>query len=177
MAFIRATSPHRELLGLLYSNVAEGSLNEGRKILLERDELSPQNFFFFPVSLCFRSSAVSSCLFFFFFSCDSPFRSTFDYVNLLVTVRFHNSFPRCLTLLCNYRYLVYQFPLVLCRKNYSISFFVSDWIKFWVNNRILKNYIFFLFFKDVFNLFHPSILSLEFFWKIIHFRKYRCFLY
>lgn len=103
--------------------------------------------FFFPLFLFVFALLLFQAAFFFFFSCDSPFRSTFDYVNLLVTVRFHNSFPRCLTLLCNYRYLVYQFPLVLCRKNYSISFFVSDWIKFWVNNRILKNcWIFFSYF-------------------------------
>lgn len=148
MAFIRATSPHRELLRG-YSNVAEGSLNEGRKICssvmnFHRKIHFVPLFFFFPPLPFFRfflfSVFVSSCLFFFFY--DSLFRLTFDYVtSSLQFDSLPSSFPRYLTLLCNYRHLLYrEFPLILYYKSelFNIVFLLVILIKFQVT--ILKSY-------------------------------------
>lgn len=148
MAFIRATSPHRELLRG-YSNVAEGSLNEGRKIYssvmnFHRKIHFVPLFFFFPpsffsASFCFRSSFRAA---FFFFFYDSLFRLTFDYVtSSLQFDSLPSSFPRYLTLLCNYRHLLYrEFPLILYYKSelFNIVFLLVILIKFQVT--ILKSY-------------------------------------
>lgn len=101
-------------------------------------------FSFFPSLPFFRfflfSVFVSSCLFFFFY--DSLFRLTFDYVtSSLQFDSLPSSFPRYLTLLCNYRHLLYrEFPLILYYKSelFNIVFLLVILIKFQVT--ILKSY-------------------------------------
>lgn len=148
MAFIRATSPHRELLRG-YSNVAEGSLNEGRKIYssvmnFHRKIHFVPLFFFFPPPPFFPLLFVFGLRFElpFFFFYDSLFRLTFDYVtSSLQFDSLPSSFPRYLTLLCNYRHLLYrEFPLILYYKSelFNIVFLLVILIKFQVT--ILKSY-------------------------------------
>lgn len=118
--------------------------------MLKRDELSPQNSFcsliflfsppsLFSASFCFRSSFRAA---FFFFFYDSLFRLTFDYVtSSLQFDSLPSSFPRYLTLLCNYRHLLYrEFPLILYYKSelFNIVFLLVILIKFQVT--ILKSY-------------------------------------
>lgn len=129
----------------------------------------PLFFFFLPLPF-FRfflfSVFVSSCLFFFY---NSLFRLTFDYVtSSLQFDSLPSSFPRYLTLLCNYRHLLYrEFPLILYYKSelFNIVFLLVILIKFQVT--ILKSYwyIFFLTFKYIFNLFVSSSISLSLFFR------------
>lgn len=100
-------------------------------------------FSFLPPLPFFRfflfSVFVSSCLFFFY---DSLFRLIFDYVtSSLQFDSLPSSFPRYLTLLCNYRHLLYrEFPLILYYKSelFNIVFLLVILIKFQVT--ILKSY-------------------------------------
>lgn len=118
--------------------------------MLKRDELSPQNSFcsliflfspplFFPLLFVF---GLRFELPFFFFFYDSLFRLTFDYVtSSLQFDSLPSSFPRYLTLLCNYRHLLYrEFPLILYYKSelFNIVFLLVILIKFQVT--ILKSY-------------------------------------
>lgn len=93
----------------------------------------------FSASFCFRSSFRAA---FFFFFYDSLFRLTFDYVtSSLQFDSLPSSFPRYLTLLCNYRHLLYrEFPLILYYKSelFNIVFLLVILIKFQVT--ILKSY-------------------------------------
>lgn len=113
MAFIRATSPHRELLRDC-SNVTERSLNEGEKMsfLLKHDELVAQ-----------KSSSSPSFIFLVFaplFFYDSLFRnfSPWD----LVT-----QFLRYLALLSIVRISWISVVYNCAKRDYMVNFWCSDW--------------------------------------------------